>query len=122
MSGTEERLKDLRNRKARSEAGGGQARVEAQHNRGKMTARERLELLLDDGSFQEIDALVEHRCRDFDMDKNVIPGDGVVTGHGTINGREVSVCGNIGTMTMAWDSIKIGIGKNFCWPSSYEGL
>src|SRR6056300_1623425 len=89
MSGTEERLKDLRNRKARSEAGGGQARVEAQHNRGKMTARERLELLLDDGSFQEIDALVEHRCRDFDMDKNVIPGDGVVTGHGTINGREV---------------------------------
>ncbi|MEK9651343.1 MAG: acyl-CoA carboxylase subunit beta [Poseidonia sp.] len=89
MSGTEERLKDLRNRKARSEAGGGQARVEAQHNRGKMTARERLELLLDEGSFQEIDALVEHRCRDFDMDKNVIPGDGVVTGHGTINGREV---------------------------------
>ncbi|GIR76075.1 MAG: hypothetical protein CM15mP78_07740 [Candidatus Poseidoniales archaeon] len=80
MSGTEERLKDLRNRKARSEAGGGQARVEAQHNRGKMTARERLELLLDDGSFQEIDALVEHRCRDFDMDKNVIPGDGVVLG------------------------------------------
>ena len=89
MSGTDERLKDLRNRKARSEAGGGQARVDAQHNRGKMTARERLELLLDDGSFQEIDALVEHRCRDFDMDKNVIPGDGVVTGHGTINGREV---------------------------------
>ncbi|MBT5661048.1 MAG: methylmalonyl-CoA carboxyltransferase, partial [Euryarchaeota archaeon] len=78
MSSTEDRLKDLRNRKSRSEAGGGQARVEAQHNRGKMTARERLEMLLDDGSFQEIDALVEHRCRDFNMDKNVIPGDGVV--------------------------------------------
>ena len=89
MASTDERLKDLRNRKSRSEAGGGQARVEAQHNRGKMTARERLDMLLDDGSFQEIDALVEHRCRDFDMDKNVIPGDGVVTGHGTINGREV---------------------------------
>ena len=89
MSSTQDRLKDLRNRKSRSEAGGGQARVEAQHNRGKLTARERIELLLDDGSFQEIDALVEHRCRDFDMDKNVIPGDGVVTGHGTINGREV---------------------------------
>ena len=89
MTGTEERLRDLRARKARVEAGGGQARVDAQHNRGKMTARERLEMLLDDGSFQEIDALVEHRCRDFDMDKNVIPGDGVVTGHGTINGREI---------------------------------
>jgi len=89
MMGTEDRLRDLRARKARVEAGGGQARVDAQHNRGKMTARERLEMLLDEGSFQEIDALVEHRCRDFDMDKNVIPGDGVVTGHGTVNGREI---------------------------------
>ena len=89
MSSTEDRLKDLRVRKAQSEAGGGQTRVDAQHKRGKMTARERLEMLLDDGSFQEIDALVEHRCRDFDMDKNVIPGDGVVTGHGTVNGREI---------------------------------
>ena len=81
MSSTEQRLQDLRNRKARSEAGGGQARVDAQHNRGKMTARERMEMLRDDGSFQEIDALVEHRCRDFNMDSNIIPGDGVVTGH-----------------------------------------
>ncbi|MDG1549754.1 MAG: acyl-CoA carboxylase subunit beta [Candidatus Poseidoniaceae archaeon] len=89
MPTTEERLRDLRNRKAQSEAGGGQARVDSQHNRGKLTARERIEILLDDGSFQEMDALVEHRCRDFDMDKNVIPGDGVVTGHGMINGREV---------------------------------
>ena len=89
MPTTEDRLRDLRNRKAQSEAGGGQTRVDAQHNRGKLTARERLEILLDDGTFQEIDALVEHRCRDFDMDKNVIPGDGVVTGHGCINGREV---------------------------------
>ena len=86
---TEKKLLDLRARKARSEAGGGKARVDAQHNRGKMTARERLEWLLDPDSFQEIDSLVEHRCRDFDMDKNVIPGDGVVTGHGTINGRQV---------------------------------
>ena len=89
MASTEERLQDLRNRKARSEAGGGQARVESQHNRGKLTARERMELLLDDGSFQEMDALVEHRCKDFGMEKNIIPGDGVVTGHGTVNGREV---------------------------------
>ena len=70
VSSTEQRLNDLRARKARSEAGGGQARIDAQHNRGKMTARERLDMLLDEGTFQEIDALVEHRCRDFDMDKN----------------------------------------------------
>ena len=56
MPTTEERLRDLRNRKAQSEAGGGQARVDTQHNRGKLTARERIEILLDDGSFQEIDA------------------------------------------------------------------
>ena len=68
VSSTEQRLNDLRARKARSEAGGGQARIDAQHNRGKMTARERLDMLLDEGTFQEIDALVEHRCRDFDMD------------------------------------------------------
>ena len=89
MGATEDRLNDLRRRKAQSEAGGGQTRVDAQHARGKLTARERLELLLDEGSFQEIDALVEHRCRDFGMDSNVIPGDGVVTGHGTIDGRQV---------------------------------
>ncbi len=89
MTSSEERLKDLRARKAKVEVGGGQARIEAQHARGKMTARERLEMLLDEGSFQEIDGLVEHRCRDFGMDRNVIPGDGVVTGHGTINGRQV---------------------------------
>jgi propionyl-CoA carboxylase beta chain len=91
MMSTEDRLKDLRIRKAQVAAGGGQARVEAQHKRGKMTARERLDTLLDEGSFQEMDTLVEHRCRDFNMDKNIIPGDGVVTGHGTIDGRQVFV-------------------------------
>ena len=60
MPTTEERLRDLRNRKAQSEAGGGQARVDAQHNRGKLTARERIEILLDDGSFQEIDLSLIH--------------------------------------------------------------
>ena len=89
MSGVEERIDDLRRRKAQAEAGGGQKRIAAQHNRGKMTARERVEQLLDDGSFVEVDALVEHRCRDFEMDRNVIPGDGVVCGHGTIEGRTV---------------------------------
>ena len=79
MASTEERLQDLRNRKSRSEIGGGQERIDRQHQKGKMTARERIEVLLDEGTFQEIDALVEHRCRDFGMDNDIIPGDGVVT-------------------------------------------
>ncbi len=89
METTEERLGDLRRRKAIAEAGGGTQRVDTQHAKGKLTARERLEGLLDDDSFQELDALVEHRCRDFGMDENIIPGDGVVTGHGTIDGRPI---------------------------------
>eukprot|EP01111_Echinosteliopsis_oligospora_P004206 TRINITY_DN1669_c0_g1_i1.p1 TRINITY_DN1669_c0_g1~~TRINITY_DN1669_c0_g1_i1.p1 ORF type:complete len:561 (-),score=189.57 TRINITY_DN1669_c0_g1_i1:71-1753(-) len=67
--------------------GGGAKRIEQQHAKGKLTARERLELLLDAGSFKEYDMLVEHRCVDFGMEKNKYPGDGVITGHGTINGR-----------------------------------
>ena len=89
MSGVKERIDDLRRRKAQAEAGGGQKRIAAQHARGKMTARERIEQLLDEDSFVEVDGLVEHRCRDFDMDRNVIPGDGVVCGHGTIEGKTV---------------------------------
>jgi len=82
MKSADERLDELRRRKAQSEAGGGSQRIDAQHNRGKMTARERLEMLLDDGSFQEVDALVEHRCTDFGMEGNIIPGDGVVCAMG----------------------------------------
>ena len=89
METTRQRLDNLRNRKVRAEAGGGQERVDVQHKKGKLTARERLNYLLDEGTFQEIDALVEHRCKDFDMDKNIIPGDGVVCGHGTIDGRPI---------------------------------
>ncbi len=89
MAESDERVEELRRRKAHAEGGGGQARVSAQHAKGKMTARERIELLLDEDSFMEVDTLVEHRCRDFEMDRNVIPGDGVVCGHGTIGGRTV---------------------------------
>ena len=89
MSGVKERIDELRRRKAQSEAGGGQKRIAAQHSKGKLTARERIEQLLDVDSFMEVDSLVEHRCRDFDMDKNVIPGAGVICGHGTINGKVV---------------------------------
>ncbi|MBL4639857.1 MAG: methylmalonyl-CoA carboxyltransferase, partial [Kordiimonadaceae bacterium] len=72
-------------------AGGGQKRIEAQHKRGKLTARERLDLLLDTDSFEEYDMFVEHRCADFGMEDQKFAGDGVVTGSGTINGRLVYV-------------------------------
>ena len=72
-------------------SGGGARRIAAQHKRGKLSARERLELLLDQGSFEEIDMFVEHRCTEFGMAEQRIPGDGVVTGSGTINGRLVFV-------------------------------
>ena len=81
-----ERLED---RRARARAGGGEMRIAAQHKRGKLTARERLELLLDKDSFEEFDMFVEHRSAEFGMEKTRIPGDGVVTGWGTVNGRTV---------------------------------
>ena len=84
-------LEELEIRRERARAGGGTARIEAQHKRGKLTARERLDLLLDEGSFEEFDMYVEHRCIDFGMEKTKVPGDGVVTGWGTINGRVVYV-------------------------------
>ena len=89
MSGADERTEELRRRKAQSEAGGGHERILAQHAKGKMTARERILHLLDYESFMEIDSLVEHRCQDFNMERNIIPGDGVICGHGTINGKLV---------------------------------
>jgi propionyl-CoA carboxylase beta chain len=84
-------IRQLEERRARARAGGGKARVKAQHERGKLTARERLDLLLDPDSFEEWDMFVEHRSTEFDMDKNFVPGDGVVVGHGNINGRLVFV-------------------------------
>ena len=82
-------IDELEQRRATARLGGGQKRIDAQHKRGKLTARERIELLLDDGSFEEFDMYVEHRCTDFGMEEKKIPGDGVVTGWGTINGRVV---------------------------------
>jgi len=84
-------IRELEARRRAARAGGGERRVQAQHAKGKLSARERLELLLDDGSFEEYDMFVEHRCADFGMDEQRVPGDGVVTGHGTINGRKVFV-------------------------------
>jgi len=84
----EERLSSVRQQ---SLIGGGEARLEAQHKKGKLSARERVSLLLDDGSFREYDALKSHRCTDFGMDRHSFPGDGVVTGHGLIGGRRCFV-------------------------------
>ena len=83
----QEKLEELRRRRSGSEAGGGEERRARQHAEGKLSAHERLEMLFDPGSFEEIDMLVEHRCHDFGMDQQRIPGDGVVSGHGRINGR-----------------------------------
>jgi propionyl-CoA carboxylase beta chain len=84
-------LDQLEARRAEARLGGGQRRIDTQHAKGKLTARERIELLLDEGSFEEFDMFMAHRCTDFGMDEVRIPGDGVVTGWGTVNGRQVYV-------------------------------
>ena len=84
-------LDSLERRRAQARAGGGEKRIETQHARGKLTARERIGLLLDKDSFEEFDMFVEHRSHEFGLDKTKIPGDGVVTGWGTVNGRAVFV-------------------------------
>ena len=84
-------IEQLEAKRDAARLGGGQRRIDAQHAKGKLTARERLEVLLDEDSFEELDMYVEHNCIDFGMDEQHIPGDGVVTGSGTINGRLVYV-------------------------------
>ena len=84
-------IDQLEQRRAEARVGGGEARIKAQHAKGKLTARERIEVLLDEGSFEEYDMFVTHRSTEFGMDKQKIPGDGVVIGWGTINGRMVCV-------------------------------
>ncbi|PGH55437.1 methylmalonyl-CoA carboxyltransferase [Azospirillum palustre] len=84
-------LAKLESKRAAARLGGGEKRIAGQHAKGKLTARERIELFLDDGSFEEFDMFVEHRCIDFGMENQKVPGDGVVTGHGTVNGRLVFV-------------------------------
>ncbi len=90
-STVKEKIEKLTELKEESKLGGGKERIEAQHKRGKLTARERIDMLLDPGSFVELDPFVIHRCTDFDIDKKKILGDGVVTGYGTIDGRLVFV-------------------------------
>ncbi|MFS2009113.1 acyl-CoA carboxylase subunit beta [Azospirillum sp. CT11-132] len=84
-------LAKLESKRAAARLGGGEKRIAGQHAKGKLTARERIDLFLDEGSFEEFDMFVEHRCIDFGMENQKVPGDGVVTGHGTVNGRLVFV-------------------------------
>ncbi|MEO0360418.1 MAG: carboxyl transferase domain-containing protein, partial [Pseudomonadota bacterium] len=84
-------IAELERRRAAAALGGGQRRIDSQHKKGKLTARERIEALLDEGSFEEFDMFVAHRCSDFGMGEESHPGDGVVTGWGTVNGRQIYV-------------------------------
>jgi acetyl-CoA carboxylase carboxyltransferase component len=86
-----EAIKDLDNRREKAKRGGGQSKIDKQHAQGKMTARERIDMLLDPGTFVEVDGFLESRIDDFDLDKRRVPGDGVVTGYGEIDGRQVFV-------------------------------
>ena len=91
INNMDDKLKKLQDKIAEAQLGGGKARIVSQHEKGKLTARERIHFLLDEGSFEEIGMLVTHRSNDFGMEKQQVPGDGVVTGYGTVNGRLVYV-------------------------------
>ena len=91
LKGSQEKVAELQRLKTEAMLGGGPRRIEAQHTKGKLTARERLDLLLDPGTFNELDMFVTHRSTDFGLDVQRIPGDGVVTGYGQIDGRLVYV-------------------------------
>ena len=87
----EQKIQELLDKRAEARLGGGQKRIDAQHAKGKYTARERINMLLDEGSFEEFDMFLTHRTTDFGLDKQQYLGDGVVTGYGTIEGRVVYV-------------------------------
>ena len=108
----DEKIKELERRNREAELGGGSHRIEQQHAKGKMTARERLDFLFDEDSFREIDKFVVHRCHDFGMEKKKIPGDGVVTGYGTIEGRKVFVFSQ--DFTVFGGSLSGQFGQKIC--------
>ena len=87
----EDKIQELLSKRIEAKAGGGQKRIDAQHKKGKLTARERIDLLLDDGSFEEFDMFITHRCTEFGLEKEKYLSDGVVTGYGTIDGRLVYI-------------------------------
>jgi len=105
-------IQQLESRRSGAKLGGGERRIDMQHAKGKLTARERIEVLLDEGSFEEFDMFVTHKCQDFGMDKEYIPGDGVVTGWGTINGRMVYVFSQ--DFTVYGGSLSVTHAKKIC--------
>ncbi len=108
----EDKIRELERRSREAEIGGGEKRIAAQHARGKMTARERIDHLLDRDSFQEIDKFVVHRCHDFGMEKKKFPGDGVVTGYGTVDGRKVFIFAQ--DFTVFGGSLSGAFGEKVC--------
>ncbi len=108
----EDRIRELERRNSEAEIGGGEKRIAEQHAKGKMTARERIDHLLDMDSFQEIDKFVVHRCHDFGMEKKKIPGDGVVTGYGTVDGRKVFIFAQ--DFTVFGGSLSGAFGEKVC--------
>ncbi len=112
MSTNKEKIKDLIERRELARLGGGQKRIDAQHQKGKLTARERIDMLLDDGSFEEFDMFVVHRCTDFGMDKSHTFGDGVVTGYGTIDGRLIYVFAQ--DFTVSAGSLSKTVAEKIC--------
>ena len=87
----DEIIQTLEDKRAQARLGGGQLSIDSQHAKGKLTARERIEVFLDVGSFEEWDMFVEHDCNEFEMAEQKVPGDGVITGHGTVDGKKVFV-------------------------------
>ncbi len=112
MSNIQEKVKELINLREEARLGGGQKRIDAQHAKGKYTARERIAMLLDEGSFEEFDMFVTHRCTDFGMDKSHTLGDGVVTGYGSIDGRLVYVFAQDFTVTAG--SLSLTMSEKIC--------
>ncbi|MFR9650890.1 MAG: acyl-CoA carboxylase subunit beta [Rikenellaceae bacterium] len=112
MSEIQNKIKQLVENREAARMGGGQKRIDAQHQKGKYTARERIEMLLDDGSFEEFDMFVTHRCTDFGMDKSHTFGDGVVTGYGTIAGRLVYIFAQ--DFTVSAGSLSITMAEKIC--------
>lgn len=108
----EEKIKLLLSKRVEAKLGGGQKRIDSQHAKGKLTARERIEILLDEGSFEEFDMFVTHRCTDFDMQNQIFLSDGVVTGYGTIDGRLVYVYSQ--DFTVFGGSLSESFAKKIC--------
>ena len=112
MSNQLEQVKALMELREKARLGGGQKRIDSQHSKGKYTARERIAMLLDEGSFEEFDMFVTHRCTNFGMEKTTFLGDGVVTGFGTIGGRLVYVFAQ--DFTVIGGSLSETFAKKIC--------